>query len=75
MMLAQVAEEIVARQMPESQKVRILLAIVRAVSVASEALPIESGGDVERLALTNPDKFENLLRGYWLLLGSRRRAA
>lgn len=72
--LSCVAEEIAARRnMPDSQKVRILLAIVRALSAPRRI--IESVKDVDRLILTDPDEYERLLRSYWLLLGRRRVAA
>jgi hypothetical protein len=71
----QVAEEVAARaDMPEPYKVRILLAFVRALS-KPQALAIRGIDDVDRLAVTNPEACERLLRSYWILLGARRRAA
>jgi hypothetical protein len=72
--LPQVAEDIVARDIPNWRKVRILLAIVRALS-GPELPTIKRIDDVDRLILTNPEAFEWLLRSYWVLLGARRRAA
>ncbi len=69
--LAEVAEEIAIRDMPEVLKNRVLLAIVRALS-APPVCRISSIDDVAQLVLRDPDEFERLLHGYWLLLGMRR---
>lgn len=71
MTLAEVAEEMVLRDMPEVQKTRVLLAIVRALSEPPISR-IDSINDVTWLILSDPNEFERLLRGYWLLLGMRR---
>jgi hypothetical protein len=73
-LLSRVAEEVAARHMPLSHKVRILLAFVRALNVPPRP-SIETIDDVVRLAIVDPDAYDRLLQSYWLLLGARRRAA
>lgn len=65
-MLARVAEDIATRDVPSANKVRILLAIIRALSGPLQSR-IESGLDVDAMAIADPERYEDLLRGYWLL--------
>jgi hypothetical protein len=63
--LQSVAEEIVQRDdLTARQKVNIVRAIERS---APKRATIESIEDVGRLALTDPNEYERLLRGYRLL--------
>lgn len=69
--LHEVAEDVATGlTMALDDKVRILLAIVRALSARRDR-NIESIEDVTRLMLHDPDEFERLLHSYWLLLGTR----
>jgi hypothetical protein len=69
--LGDVAKEIAIRtDLDDAGKVRILVAIVRAMN-APPAYTIQTIDDVTWLTLNNPDEFERLLRAYWLLRGKR----
>lgn len=75
MNLRNVAEEIAASGLTATQKANVLLAIGKAMRDEAHHYEIRSIGDVDWLALHDPDEFERLRRSFWILYGQRSRTA